>query len=172
LKPTKDKEKQENQIPFKYYRTAIAAISRYHKDDNNRSIFRRTLDQLQAKVDASAGKPGRIVILKNNIRAILNYERCFARRQFVPKPSPQLVLGSGEVLIGAKPDLVALEEGRLRLIRFDMKKRKPNPEEVQTVLAITLEAANAQGLALRPNQVMLLRLEDCTVFEQPWPLRL
>ncbi|MCI0562896.1 MAG: hypothetical protein MN733_30820, partial [Nitrososphaera sp.] len=84
LKPIKDKEKEENQIPFKYYRTAIAAISRYHKSDNNRSIFRRALDQLQARIDASADKPGRIVILKNNIRAILNYERCFDRRQFIP----------------------------------------------------------------------------------------
>jgi len=47
LRRTKYRAKRENSIPFKYYRSAIAAIVRYHKRSNDPSVLKEAVQVLE-----------------------------------------------------------------------------------------------------------------------------
>lgn len=159
LKQIKYAEKKENQIPFKYYRTAIAAITRYHRSGQNPEEFKRAKEKLTKSL-AECEKPGRAIILRNNLRAINNYEMHFGNRVFEIRPVPNLKLLAANVVVSAKVDLYVIENGRPLLIKLDMCKAKQNQEEAECMLAITGEAARLEGLPIKPTNVIKLRTED------------
>lgn len=164
LKQIKHTEKNENSIPFKYYRTAIAAITRFHKNGNDAAVFKKTRSELAQKIK-TCEKPGRAVILQNNLRAINAYESHFASRKFEVRPVPKLKLVSGDVVVSAKFDLHVIENGCERLVKLDMCRGKMNADEANSVLAITGEAAQQQGLQIGASNVLMLRLEDGSQLE-------
>lgn len=159
LKQIKYTEKKENQIPFKYYRSAIAAITRYHRCGNDPMEFKKAREKL-IKSLASCEKPGKAVILRNNLRAIANYEMHFGKRIFVVKPTPSLKLFAANIVISAKVDLYVLEDGKPLLIKLDMCKAKQNEAEVESMLAITVEAAKLDDLQIDQTSVRQMRVED------------
>ena len=70
LKQSKYPAKKENQIPFKYYRTAIATIIRYHKrNDDTGCVFDEAIVKLRSKIDL-AEKQSQTFCPRNNLRAI------------------------------------------------------------------------------------------------------
>lgn len=159
LKQVKHAERKENQIPFKYYRSAISAIIRYHRSGNDPTEFRKTKEKL-AKSLASCESPGKATILRNNLRAIANYQIHFGNRVFEIRPVPNLKLLAANIVISAKVDLYVLEDGRPLLIKLDMCKAQQNEVEVETMLAITSEAAMSEGLHIDAERVLKLRVED------------
>ena len=68
------------------------------------------------------------------------------------------------VLVGAKPEMVVIENGERKLIRFDMKKKVPNQVEVDALLDMTYIAAEEAGVKVGSANVLLLRLEDGSHF--------
>jgi hypothetical protein len=159
LKQVKHTEKKENQIPFKYYRSAIAAITRYHRSGNDHTEFKKAREKLTLSL-ASCEKPGKAVIIRNNLRAIANYQMHFGNRVFEVRPVPHLKLLVANVVISAKVDLHVLENGKPLLIKLDMCKAKQNEVEVDTILAITAEAAKTEGLHINAECILMLRVED------------
>lgn len=159
LKPSKYPAKKENHIPFKYYRTAIATIIRYHKNGNNPAVFDEAIAKLTKKVD-TADKQSKTIVPKNNLRAIQNYRQHFRSRQFKPQSIPQLHFAYDGVVVGAKPEMVVVENGQRMLIRFDMKQGQPNPVEISTLLDVTYVAAQDAGVKVQPENVLVLKVED------------
>jgi hypothetical protein len=159
LKQIKYTEKKENQIPFKYYRSAIATITRYHRCGNDPMEFKKAREKLTKSL-ALCEKPGKVVILRNNLRAIANYEMHFGKRIFVVKPVPSLKLLAANIVISAKVDLHVVEDGKPLLIKLDMCKAKQNEAEVESMLAITVEAAKSEGFQINETNVLQLRVED------------
>jgi hypothetical protein len=159
LKQVKHAEKQENQIPFKYYRSALAAITRHHRSGNDPAVLKKAQAELAKKL-ATCEKPGRAVILRNNLRAIAQYRTHFGNRNFEVLPVPKLKILAESVVVSAKVDLYVIENGQHLLVKLDMCKGKKNESETQSLLAITSEAAEQEQLAIEASNVLLLRLED------------
>jgi hypothetical protein len=159
LKQVKYAEKKENQIPFKYYRSAIAAIMRYHRGGNDPIEFKKAREKLTKSL-ALCEKPGKAVILRNNLRAIANYQMHFGNRVFEIRSVPSLKLHAANIVISAKVDMYVLEDGRPMLIKLDLCKAKQNEVEVESMLAITSEAAKSEGLHISAKSVLKLRVED------------
>lgn len=159
LRKAKHPEKKENQIPFKYYRSAIAAIIRYHRSGNDPKVFKETKKNLLKKL-ATCEKPRSAAIIKDNLHAINQYQMHFGAKQYAVKTAPKLAVIFGEVTIRTKVDLCADEKGKTVLIRLDMRKTKSNPIEEESLLSITSQAAKANGLTVEPANVLCLRTED------------
>jgi hypothetical protein len=159
LKQVKHAEKKENQIPFKYYRSALAAITRHHKSGNDPSVFKKAQAELAKKL-AGCEKPGKAVILRNNIRAIAQYRMHFGGRNFEVRPVPKLKILAANIVVSAKVDLCVIENGENLLVKIDMCKGKKNESEAQSLLAITAEAAEQEQLRIEASNILLLRLED------------
>ena len=159
LKQTKYAEKKENQIPFKYYRSALSAITRYHRNGNDPAVFKKAQSDLAKKL-AACQKPGGVVIIQNNLRAIFQYQTYFGRRQFEIRPVPKLKFPVSNILVSAKVDMHVIEGGEQLLLKLDMCKGKLNESEARSLLAITGYAAKQNGLPIPASNVHLLRLED------------
>jgi len=98
--------------------------------------------------------------LRNNVRAIQNYAQHFGGRSFVVRALPSLKFSHKNVVVGTRPELCATEDGRLKLIRLDMRRKPANGQELRVILDVTYQAATAAALAVRPDDVIVLRLED------------
>jgi hypothetical protein len=159
LKQIKYSEKKENQIPFKYYRSAIAAISRHHRSGNDPAVFKQAQAELTKKLVACE-KPGKAAILRNNIRAIAEYRMHFGGRNFDVRPVPKLKIFAANVVVSVKVDLCVIENGEHKLIKLDMCKGKKNESEAQSLLAITAQAAEQERFAIEASNILLLRPED------------
>lgn len=163
LKQSKYPAKKENQIPYKYYRPAIAAIIRYHKKNNDPAVFDDAIAKLQEKID-SAEQYSKTIAPRHNLRAIENYRLQFKNRQFKPESISPMHFLHADVLVGAKPEMVAIEKGERKLVRFDMKIPKPDQVEVDALLDIMYLSAVAGGVHVQAEDVLLLRLEDGSCF--------
>lgn len=163
LKPSKYPAKEENHIPFKYYRTAVATIIRYHKKNNDPAVFDEAIAKLEDKID-SAEKHSKTIIPRNNLRAIENYRQHFGKRKFKPQSIPQMHFVHDGVVVGAKPEMVVVENGQPMLVRFDMKQSEPNPVEISTLLDVTTIAAQSAGVKVQPGNVLVFRVEDGTAY--------
>jgi|GEM_PF-6444729 len=159
LRQVKHREKKENQIPFKYYRSAIAAITAYHRSGNKPEVFKTAKKNLLEKL-AICEKPGTAVIIKNNLRAINQYQMHFGAKHYAVKSVPKLRIAIDEIAISTKADLCATQDGETLLIRLDMRKEGGNRSEMESLLSITAEAAKNGGLKVNPINVLCLRTED------------
>jgi hypothetical protein len=159
LRQVKHREKKENQIPFKYYRSAIAAIATYHRNGNDPSVFKNAKKTLLTKL-ATCEKPGSAIIIKNNLRAIDQYQMHFGTKHYIVRPVPKLKIVVGEITISTRADLCALQGDDLVLIRLDMTKKAGNRVEVESLLSIIAEAAKSNGVKVKPMNVVCLRTED------------
>jgi hypothetical protein len=84
----------------------------------------------------------------------------FGNRVFEIRSVPSLKLHAANIVISAKVDMYVLEDGRPMLIKLDLCKAKQNEVEVESMLAITSEAAKSEGLHISAKSVLKLRVED------------
>ena len=159
LKKIKYPEKRENQIPFKYYRSAIAAITRHHRSGNDPVVFKKAQEELFKKLVACE-KPGSAVIPRNNLRAIAQYRMYFGERKFEVRSVPKLTVLAANVVVSTKVDLYVIENGEHLLVKLDLCKVKRNESETQCMLAITAQAVEQARLKIDESNIVLLRIED------------
>jgi len=124
-------------------------------------VFRKKRIEL-GKDLATCEKPGKAIILRNNLRAIDNYETFFAKRKFEVRPVPHLRIQAAGVSVSSKFDMHVREGGEPRLIKLNLCRTKMNEQDARATLAITGEAARRERMGLRSSQIVMFMLEDGT----------
>lgn len=144
----------EGAVQTKYYAEARAAIEEYHSSGNDPATAVRAVDALHDKLLRTQGrKRDRI---RNNIRAVESYLGHFGKKNLTVLPSPDLKYAHGEVLVSAYPDLYVKDGNQHKTIKLDFSKQNVNPHLITIVLQVTLAAAQARKLPVKPQNIIYL----------------
>jgi hypothetical protein len=154
LKRFKFPKSEESVGRSNYYVKALSAIKRHHKGDA--TAVNAILSDLLAEA-ATETDLRRKAKLKNNHRAISDYLRQFGNRRFQIKPGKKFYYATKDVLVGAHPDLVVEEDGDLLLLKLNLGKEDFNGGVCALLLHVLYEAAQDQGLAIKPTSVECLQ---------------
>ncbi|MGO9326417.1 MAG: hypothetical protein ACLP07_17820 [Terracidiphilus sp.] len=157
LKKYKFPKSEESVGRSNYYVKALSAIKHHHRGDS--SYVNSTLQALL--IEAKAEKnPLRKAKLLNNHRAIKEYLKHFGSRALVIRPGKLLYYTFKELVVSAQPDLVAEENGDLVLIKLNLGKDEFAGGVCATILHVLYEAAQTQGLPIKPTGIECLQTAD------------
>jgi len=133
-----------------YYVKALAAIRHHHHA--NKSEVQKIIDELTvtASDNSNARRKAKAA---NNLRAINDYLKHFSKRQLKPLPGKRLYFIHKNLRVSAQADLCALDNGELRLIKFNFGKKDHAGAVVAIMLHVLYEAATVKGIKLLPDQV-------------------
>ncbi len=154
LKKYKFPKSEESVGRSNYYVKALSAIKHHHRGDT--SYVNSTLQALLMRAKAEKS-PLRRAKLLNNHRAIKEYLKCFGSRALAIRPGKLLYYTFKELVVSAQPDLVAEENGDLVLIKLNLSKEDFAGGVCATILHVLYEAAQAQGLPIKPTRVECLQ---------------
>jgi hypothetical protein len=155
VKEYKYPKDDEPRAKILYYKEAKDRIRRYHGLANVGPEWLATkATELEAE-SALRFDRGR-TRLKHNARALRAYARNFAARTFEVCDDKNLVLKFGDITIGAKPDMVVVERGKTKLVRFDFSEKEPEPKLFKVLAQGTFEAALAAGIDVPSSCVLIL----------------
>jgi len=155
LKKFKFNKSDESVGRSNYYVKALSAIKRHHKGDH--AYVTKLLGDLvsEALVETDSRKRAKLL---NNHRAISDYLKNFGSRNLTVCHGKRLYFTAQNVVVSAQPDLVAEENGQLKLFKLNLGK-DDYAGGVNSILLHTLhEAANIAGLAIMPKDVECLEV--------------
>lgn len=137
-----------------YYIKALSAIRRHHRGESGHvsSVLRELLASARAEKN-----PLKRAKLLNNHRAITDYLKNFGARALVIRPGKTLYYVYKDLVVSARPDLVAEENGKLILVKLNLGKKDLAGGVCSTILHVLYEAANAQGLPIDSASVECLQ---------------
>ena len=136
-----------------YYVKALSAIKRHHRGDS--SHVGSTLRTLLAEA-ATETNPRKKAKLLNNHRAITDYLKNFGSRTLTIKPGKHFHYTFRDLVVSARPDLVAEENGNLILIKLNLGKDDFAGGVSSTLLHVLYEAAQVKGIPVKPTGVECL----------------
>lgn len=155
FKKFKQRDSAESVGMSNYYVKALSGIRHHHRGE---AAEVSTLLQWLLSESLVERRPLAKAKLLNNHRALTDYLRNFGDRVLTIKPGKQLYFLHDPLLISAKPDLVAEEDGKLCLIKLNLTK-KDFPGGVNPVMLHLLhEAAISAKVEIAPNQVETLQV--------------
>lgn len=154
LKKYKYPESEESIGRSNYYVKAISAIKKHHRGQSGfvNSVLQSLL--AEAAVERKSWKKAKLL---NNHRAITDYLRNFGSRQLVIMPGKSLYYLFKDLVVSARPDIVADENGSLVLIKLNLGKGDYGGGVCGMILHVLYEAAKISGLQIKPNGVECLQ---------------
>ena len=150
-----------------YYGWARAAVRKYHVVGNKPEVFDQEEQEMLARmVGANSATVGK---LEHNLRVIRAYRNLFGDRLFAPQPhNPKTVFCEG-VEVNLRPDMVALEKKRTRLIRYEFSKDGARPEELRHTMQLLFFYARETGISVENQDCQLLVVADGTCHKASGP---
>jgi hypothetical protein len=130
-----------------YYIKALSTIRRHHRGESSR--VSSTLRELWANAKNEKNNLKRAKLL-NNHRAITDYLKNFGARALAIRPGKSLYYVYKDLVVSARPDLVAEENGKLLLIKLNLSKEELAGGVCSTILHVLYESAKSQGLSIDP----------------------
>ncbi len=122
-----------------YYRDACERITAFHRNDHDCEWLRSEADDLSRLASLTGGSGG--VRLRNNARALRQYEQHFASRSYEILDELRLELEFSGVRITATPDLHVRENHKQRVIKLEFSKKPLTPETIRIITQCLYEAA-------------------------------
>lgn len=137
-----------------YYREARDYVAAFHRNRHDGEWLRVKAAELSQLADLVGGQAGHR--LKQNARALLQYQRNFGTRAFEPVGDLRLHLDVGHVRISVNPDLVVEERAKPKLLKLDFSVRPPDPASIKIVAQCMFEAAQGNLPKLTSSSVLYL----------------
>lgn len=142
----------EVRVITQYYSTAIKTIRIYHSTGNDLGYLAQQFQAFEDAFDAATTTQAR-ARLKNNLRALRAYIDLYGSRQRVITPRPRIYHESGTVRISASPDFAVEENGKIKLVKLGITKKKDNPEVIRILLRVMYQAAKG-NVAVEPEDIL------------------
>lgn len=138
-----------------YYQHAVAGMRKFF------SLGRRALMDTRSEIQGFR-QPSR---RDNNNRVLASFEdSSLAKRKLSPAPNRRYYAQIGNVELRLSPDLQATEDGEVRVIYFNCKKEKYDPEVARRLVEIAYWVMFQNGVDIRPDQVEFVDLFDGSVY--------
>ncbi len=159
LKQYKFRQSDESVGRSNYYVRALGAIKGHHKGESDvvNSVLRSLLAEASIEKDRR-----RKAKLLNNHRAIVDYLKVFGDRRLVIRPGRALYYPHKNVLVSARPDMVAEENGSLVLIKLNLGKEDFGGGVPAMILHLLYESARLQNLPIETSRVECLQASSGT----------
>lgn len=159
LKQYKYPDSEESVGRSNYYIKAISAIKRHHRGES--AVVTSILQGLLAGA-ASESDSRKKAKLLNNHRAITDYLKNFGNRSLVIKRGRSLYYLYKDLIVSARPDLFAEENGSPVLIKLNLGKEDYGGGVCALMLHVLYEAAQASGLTIRSSGVECVQASSGT----------
>jgi hypothetical protein len=137
-----------------YYVKALSAIKKHHKGQTD--VVTKILNDLLAEA-AVETEPRKRAKLQHNYRAITDYLKAFGSRPLKIMPGKHLYYVYQNLVVGAHPDLVAEEDGRMVLIKLNLGQSDLGGGECSVILHTLYEAAQFKRLPVQSYGVECLQ---------------
>jgi hypothetical protein len=157
-------ESDESVARSNYYIKALSAIKRHHRGEH--AHVQKVLKDLLAEAAVETDSRKRAKLLGNH-RAIIDYLKTFGNRALIIKPGKQLHFVYEDLVISARPDLVAEENGETTLIKLNLGKKTFGGGVPALLLHLLYEAAKVHDANLKPNRVECIQLADGSKISGP-----
>lgn len=145
-----------------YYQDAVDAIRAFHKGGQSRGWLLERADDLSRLAALNGGNSG--IRLRNNSKAVRQYEVGFGSRRFAVMNELRLYLFIDKVRISVAPELYVIEGKKEKIIRLDFTKSAVNPEVVKIVSQCMFEAARGRIAELTSSSVLYFDVRNGTEY--------
>lgn len=159
LKRFKSPESDESVGQSNYYVKALSAIRHHHKGDG--PYVSTMLQNLAADAAAETDSRKRAKLVHNH-RVITQYLATFGQRQLFIQPGKSLYYVHNGLVVSARPDLVVVENGEMKLLKLNMGKADFAGGVPAMLLHVLYEAAHSQGLPVSTSGVECLQVASGT----------
>lgn len=144
-----------------YYGIARDTIRKYHAANNDCGVVDTSLEAVQSLYkEANAAKMSK---LDNNIRVARAYMRHFGDKKYVPQDAPKIIADCEGVSLRMRPDFLAAEGKRTRIVRYEFSQKGATNDEIQFSLQMLAFYARAAGVEVQNSDCQLLIVADGTV---------
>ena len=144
----------EGNAQASYYREARNFIRTFHKDNHDQAWLINRSHNLDLKAANSKGWVK--TRLKNNSRAVLQYARHFASRQFQILPNISLHLVFPDVRVTVIPDMHVKERGKEKIIKLEFTKDPQDDKMLKVMAQALFDAQSKAGMGLTSASVLVL----------------
>ena len=159
LRPFKFRDRGEGAGRSAYYKRTIDTVREFHRVGEAARIIRRSIEQLLVvENDLTLSRMVR-TRARRNIEALTAYEDIYGGRHFKVEPNHRLALGVENVTITAQPDLWAVEDGTMVLIKIGAARNK-SQDYVDLLLHVIRKAAIQSKYRIRARNVVYLNVES------------
>lgn len=136
-----------------YYVKALSLIKRHHKGET--AYVASQMSRLLAEAAVETVPRAKTKLL-SNYQATADYLKHFGYRKLQIQSGKALYFIFQNLVISARPDLVAEEDGELVLIKLNLSRKEFSGGVSSTLLHVLFEAAQAKGLPIRSSRVECL----------------
>ncbi len=151
----------EGKAQGNYYGIARDTIRKYHAASNDCGVVDSCIDSIQLLYKgANASSASK---LDNNIRATRAYVNHFGGKKFVPLDIPKVVVEYEGVSLSMRPDYLATEGKRTRIVRYAFSQKGATDKEITFSLQLIAFYARLAGIEVQNNDCQLLIVADGTV---------
>jgi hypothetical protein len=145
---------REGEAQGKYYREARRFIPAFHQQGNPEGWLSHKANEARTLAQLRGGMSG--IRLRNNSRALIEYERCWGAKSFQVLKNVSLALHFHDVRISVYPDLHVTENGIEKIVKFEFSADEPSGEVLKIMSQAMFEAALEGGLGLSGKGVLIL----------------
>ncbi len=135
-----------------YYRAARDRIVAYHSGENDEEWLTEEVGNLRKLALSSEG--ARKTRLSNNARALRQYAKHFANKDYEVLGELSMGLEYRDVTVTVYPDLYIKEKGREKIIKLAFSSKEPEAEFIKIISQSLFEAAGQEGLGLKAGDVI------------------
>ncbi len=147
-----------------YYVSALAAIRHHHKGD---VTYVKSKLEVLAEGAAIEQDSRRKTQFTQNYRVITQYLSSFGQRSLLVQPGKSLYYTHNGLVVSARPDLVVIENGEMKLLKLNMGKGDFAGGVPAILLHVLYEAAVEQGLPVLPSGVECIQVASGTKITGP-----
>lgn len=137
-----------------YYTEARDCVEAFHRDNNNRPWLRGKSADLAQLASLNIGATA--ARLRNNARALAQYEAIFGERRFTVLPPVRLHLLVGRVRVSIIPDLSVREGSMRKLVRIDFASKETPNEQIKIMCQCMFEAARTTSSTVTTGSILYL----------------
>jgi len=142
----------ESKAKILYYQEARDLIHSYHKQASYLGWLEEQSQHLTRRANLADGKTQ--TRLRNNARALRQYEANFGSRNFEVLHPKTFKLEFSDVSISTWPDLYVIERGRERLIKLEFSNKEPQQRVIKIITQCMFEASSAASPYVKSADVM------------------
>ena len=157
-------ESEESVGRSNYYAKALSGIRHHHRGEHGfvESLLQNLLDDAASEADNL-----RRAKLLHNHRALTDYLEHFGNRVLTIKPGKQLCYPYKNLVVSARPDLVAEEGGKLLLIKLNLSNKDFKGGVNAMLLHMLYVASQLNGLEVAPTGVECLQVSSGSAAKGP-----
>jgi hypothetical protein len=141
-----------------YYRDARETIRRFHGAGEDPEVIRATLRSLDNSLRAGR-REYEATRVRNNARVLRSYLRHRSDRRYQLRRVGRTSMAIGGVTVHTNPDLLAVEAGALKLIKFDFGEKPPSDRFGGIVAECLYRGAQEARMDVKPSNVTLCSIE-------------